>query len=125
MYILHTHTHTHTYTSSDGKRICLQRRRPGFDPWVEKIPWRRKWQPAPVFLPGESHGQYSPKESDTTEQLALSMYILMEKLEKRKYGQGKTFPLFINLELICPSPITKGPLGLRTFHKRFGLYGDA
>ena len=51
--------------------------RPGFDPWVGKIPWRRKWQPTPVFLPGESHGRrslvgYSPwghKESDTTERL--------------------------------------------------------
>ena len=36
-----------------------------FDPWVRKIPWRRKWQPTPVFMPGESHGQknlvdYSP-----------------------------------------------------------------
>ena len=29
-------------------------KRCGFDPWVEKIPWRRKWQPTPVFLPGES-----------------------------------------------------------------------
>ena len=29
----------------------------GFDPWVGKIPWRRAWQPTPVFLPGESHGQ--------------------------------------------------------------------
>ena len=28
-------------------------RRYGFDPWVRKIPWRRKWQPAPVFLPGK------------------------------------------------------------------------
>ena len=28
-----------------------------FDPWVGKIPWRRAWQPTPVFLPGESHGQ--------------------------------------------------------------------
>ena len=28
-----------------------------FDPWVRKIPWRRKWQPTAVFLPGESHGQ--------------------------------------------------------------------
>ena len=45
-----------------------------FDPWVGKIPWRRAWQPAPAFLPGESHGQrslvdYSPqgrKESDLT-----------------------------------------------------------
>ena len=48
-----------------------------FDPWVGKIPWRRKWQPNPIFLPGESHGLrslagYSPqrrKESDTTERL--------------------------------------------------------
>ena len=46
-----------------------------FDPWVGKITWRRGWQPAPVFLPGEFHGQrslmsYSPlgcKELDTTE----------------------------------------------------------
>ena len=30
-----------------------------FDPWVRKIPWRRKWQPIPIFLPGESHGQKS------------------------------------------------------------------
>ena len=28
-----------------------------FNPWVGKIPWSRKWQPAPVFLPGKSHGQ--------------------------------------------------------------------
>ena len=37
----------------------LQCRRLGFDPWVRKIPWRRKQQPTPVFLPGESHGQRS------------------------------------------------------------------
>ena len=57
--------------------ICLKCRWPGFDPWVGKIPWRRKWQPTPVLLPGESHGGrslvcYSPwghKESDTTERL--------------------------------------------------------
>ena len=30
-----------------------------FDPWVGKIPWKRKWQPTPVFLPGKSHGQRS------------------------------------------------------------------
>ena len=53
----------------------MQCSRPGFDPWVGKIPWRREWQPTPVLLPGESHGQwnlagYSPqdrKELDTTE----------------------------------------------------------
>ena len=49
----------------------------GFNPWVGKIPGRRKWQPTPVFLPGEFHRQrslagyrpWSRKESDTTEQL--------------------------------------------------------
>ena len=37
-------------------KVCLQRERPGFNPWVGKIPWRRKWQPTRVFLPGESKG---------------------------------------------------------------------
>ena len=37
-------------------RICKRR---WFNPWVGKNPWRRKWQPTPVFLPGESHGQRS------------------------------------------------------------------
>ena len=55
-------------------RICLQRRSCRFDPWAGKIPWRRAWQPTPVILSGESHGQrslvgYNPqgcKESDMT-----------------------------------------------------------
>ena len=33
----------------------------GSDPWVRKIPWRRAWQPTPVFLPGESPGQRDPE----------------------------------------------------------------
>ena len=36
---------------------CKRHKRPRFDPWVGKIPWRRKWQPIPVFFLGESHGQ--------------------------------------------------------------------
>ena len=56
---------------------CRRQKRCGFNPWVGKIPWRRKWQPTPGFLPGEFHGQrsltgYSPwgcKESDTAERL--------------------------------------------------------
>ena len=38
---------------------CWRRSRRRFNPWVWKIPWRRSWQPTPVFLPGESHGQKS------------------------------------------------------------------
>ena len=63
--------------ASVGKESSCQCRRPRrcwFDPWVGKIPWRRNWQPTPVFLPGKSHGQrslagYSPcgrKEVDDT-----------------------------------------------------------
>ena len=77
------------FTPSPGSRVgfpgdasskeptCQCRRLPrhGFNPWVRKIPWRRKWQPTPVFLPGKSHRQrslvdYSPwgcTESDMTE----------------------------------------------------------
>ena len=43
----------------DSKKTCQQCRRHRVNPWVGKIPWRRKWQPIPVFLPGESHGQSS------------------------------------------------------------------
>ena len=66
------------------RRIGVQWKRPGFDPWVRKIPWRREWLPIPVFLPGESHGPrslviYSPwghKESDTTEPLTLHLFLI-------------------------------------------------
>ena len=36
---------------------CRRHRKPWFDPWVGKNPWRRKWQPIPVFLPERSHGR--------------------------------------------------------------------
>ena len=55
-------------------RIHLQCGRPGFDPWVGKIPWRRERLTTPVFWPREFHGLFSPwghKESDMTEQLSL------------------------------------------------------
>ena len=65
-----------------GKELtcqCRRLRRCRFDSWVGKIPWSRKWQLTPVFLPGKFHGQrrpvgYSPwdrKESDMTEQLSI------------------------------------------------------
>ena len=49
------------FANEGDKRNC------GFNPWVRKILWRRAWQPIPVLLPGESHGQRSRKESDMTE----------------------------------------------------------
>ena len=63
----------------------------GSTPGVRKIPWRRAWQPTPVFLPGEPHGQvgYGPQgleESDTTEQLHFHFSLSC-------FGEGNGNPL--------------------------------
>ena len=70
------------HCGSHGKEFCLQCRRPRYDPWVGKIPWRREWQFTPVFLPGESHRQrrlegYSlsvHKESNTTKLYIFALF---------------------------------------------------
>ena len=71
-------------TVAKKKSTCQCRRyqRLGFVPWVRKIPWRRRWQPSPVFLPGEFHGQkilagYSPwgrKELNIAEHTHTHIY---------------------------------------------------
>ena len=56
------HCHSYCNCGTSGKEPicqCRRRKRCRFDPWIGKIPWRRKWQPTPVFLPGESHEQRS------------------------------------------------------------------
>ena len=66
---------------SDGKESAYN----AGDFWIGKIPWRREWQPIPVFLPGESHGQrslvgYSPwgrKVSDASEQLTTPGWFIL------------------------------------------------
>ena len=73
----HGPQHSRLPRRCSGKKKCQCRRckRYRFDPWVGKIPWRRKWQPTPIYLPGKFHEQrnlegYSPwgrKESDMTE----------------------------------------------------------
>ena len=68
-------------TSAIVRDIRYKPIRDGLNPWVGKIPWSRKWQPTPIFLPGKSHVQRSLaghsswgcNESDTTER--LSTYI--------------------------------------------------
>ena len=69
MYI---YTHTYIWVSEValvGKNL------PANDPWVRKTPWRKEWQPTPVFLPGESHRQrnlagYSPWDCNSQTRLS-------------------------------------------------------
>ena len=83
---------------SDGKESVCKAGNLG-SLWVGKILWRREWQPTPIFMPGESHGQrslgvYSPwgrKELDTTEQLTLSPW------------HDRELYFLFNLALLCRS----------------------
>ena len=67
--------YTRTFPVAQMEKNLPAMQRPRFDPWVRKIAWRREWQPSPVFLPGEFHGQRSLvshslwgcKKSDMTE----------------------------------------------------------
>ena len=76
-----------------GESICLQCGRPGFDPWVGQIAWRQKWQPTPVFLPGE------PMDGGvwwtTTERLHFLFFLSLDireiKVVSPKGNQPKLF----------------------------------
>ena len=81
----------------NDKESACQCRRPGFNPWIGKIPWIRKWQPTLVFLPGKSHGQRSLTDYNwwgcervrhnlVTKQQQLPYYlILIVTLQRRCY----------------------------------------
>ena len=85
-----------------AQMVTMQCRRPGFDPWVGKIPWRREGPPTPVFWPGEFHGLYSPwghKELDTAEELSLSPLLSYVRFATRlpsaaiTVGLGQLLPI--------------------------------
>ena len=108
--------HTLTFNfpgGSDGKVSCLQCGRPGFDPWVRKILWRRKWQPTPVLLPGKSHGQrsivgYSPwghKELDMTEWfhfLTFNINFVYILIYACTHTQTYYISIFVVVQLLSP-----------------------
>ena len=100
---------------ASGKEYTCQyrrRKRLGFNPWVRKIPWRRAWQPTPVFLPRESHGQkslagHSPwgrKESHNWSDLTNGTFFNMQGR-----WSGKTHKIVCSVPQAC---LTLQPHGL-------------
>ena len=84
---------------SDGKEPACQCRRHRFDPWVRNIPWRRKWEPTPIFLPGKSHGQrtledYSPWGRRVG-------HDLVTKQELKPLWRTKTSFIFVIIWNVC------------------------
>ena len=100
---------------ASGKESACQwqrHKRCGLNTWVRKIPWRRKWQPTPVFFPEKSRGQrslvgYSPqghKESDMTECIHTHTNSLIRPLSKWKKRQPfSCIQLFVTPWTISPS----------------------
>ena len=90
--------------------------RPGFDPWVGKIPWKRVWQPTAVFLPGEFQGQrslagYDPwghKELDTTNTFTIDVHVRLFAIPWTVAPQAPMSMEFSRQEywnpLPCPPP---------------------
>ena len=92
---------------SASKEPACQRRRhkwTRFNPWVGKIPWRRKWQPTPVFLPREFHGQQSladHTELDTTEGLIHTHTPLLSLFSCQEHCEFSTSAWCIKLMAFC------------------------
>ena len=81
------------------ERICLQCRRPGFDPWVGKIPWRRERPPTPVFSPGEFYGLYS--HGVTKSQMLLRDFHFTSSISTQSFSSyvqipAQSSPLYIS-----------------------------
>ena len=91
-----------------GKESACRCRRCGFDPWVDKIPWKRKWQLSPAFLPGKFRGPrslagYSPwgcKDLDSTEWLSkhthlssIASFLFISTLAYFSFYTNEFFPL--------------------------------
>ena len=103
-----------------GKELTGQCRQCGFDLWARKIPWRRKWQPTPVFSPGKSHGQRSlvsyslwgHKEPDTTERVSMHMHTHMRIVYLGRISLLRTWRQSISLNI---SQLKSDPSSLNNF----------
>ena len=97
---------------------CLQWRRPRFDPWVGKIPWRRKGQPTPVFLPGEFHRQrslvgYSPRDQRVRRDCATNSIFKPFPHSGQHHGKQKNNDLKYLMDYSPPGSSVHGILQAR------------
>ena len=97
-----------------GKESTYQYNRHGFDPWVKKIPWRRKLQPTPVLLPGKSHRQrnlqgYSPwshrVRRDWATEHAHTWHLTLNR-SRNKFLIPPSKPTSSNISTLQPSPVS-------------------
>ena len=78
-----------------GKESTCQYRRCQFNPWVGKIPWRRKWQLTPVFLPGKSHGQRSLLDHGVTKRVKHAQLVTKQQQQFHRLVSGRLIPVIL------------------------------
>ena len=100
-------------------RICLQCKRPGLDPWVGKIPWKREWLPTPVFLSGEFHRQKSLVGSKSMGSQRIGHNLATKPSQSvQKWRRGLGFPsrstdaAFSKCQYVARSSLLKDRSGL-------------
>ena len=88
-----------------GKELtcqCRRFKRNRFDPWVGKILWGRKWQPTPIYLPGESHGQRSLADHDLTS-VQFSHSVVSDSLRPMDITNSRNLLKLMSVESVIPS----------------------
>ena len=107
---------------SAGKELafhCRRHKRHRFDPWVRKIPRKRKWQYTPVFLPGKFHGQEEPGDLQSTGSRRVRHMHAMLYLQVQwncAFLLLDTF--FASNQLIIKKDVTKGMTGRKSIQKK-------
>ena len=118
----------------NGKEFDCQYRRCGFDPWVGKIPRRRKWQPIPIFLPEKPYGQrslagYSPwghkrvRHNLATQQQQSKLFweLLLQQRKKERHRERKRRETWVFTLLNLQSLFSRIKLGCNVHNIKFLL----
>ena len=100
-----------------SKESTCQCRRYGFDPWVEKIPWRRKWQPTPVYLPGESPWAEEPGWLQSMGSQRVGHDWVTKQKQQRYRG-------FLGVSVVKNLPANAGDMGLIPWSGRYPEEGN-
>ena len=88
------------YTWLSGKETTCQCRSCKSDPWIWKIPWRKKWQPSSVFLPGKSQGQRSPEGYSAQGRRVRHDLVTKQQQQKKQQNRQECFSSIKKKEIL-------------------------
>ena len=107
-----------------GEESACQCKRCRFDPWLRKSPWRRKWQPTPVFLPGKSYGQRILESYSPWGCKRVGHNLATEQQQQALLPQNRRSPLFFIWDYSVSPSLARKPIFLKVwstelFHQNY------